>query len=1201
MTTSDDHATAAAEVFAGGGALGRLMSRVDWSATPLGPVRSWPTRLIEALRIILATKQPMVLFWGPELTMLYNEGYSAVLGILHPGALGTPAAEVFGEAWEYESGGGPLIRGVRDSRQPVGYSSRPFVFQRYGFLEKSYYDGSVQPLLLDDGQVGGVLAVVNETTARVLSERRLGLLADIGSRTAGLLTPQDVARAVAEVLQANREDVPLALLYLMGAPGELRLAASAGFSEAAVQPPESVQLQGTTGAAAGRTTVAAADGTTGATRVPGLAAALAPVVEEATPARLPGAYLAGPSAVGKEATALPDAWALPLTRASGVAGVLVVGVNPMLPATAAYREFLDVLASLVSAALSAAHAQLENRRRADELAELDRAKTAFFSNVSHEFRTPLTLMLGPVQQAIARETHPERRAELELAERNAQRLLKLVNTLLDVSRAEAGRLHAVFEPVDLAQLTAELSAMFRSAFELAGMELRIDCPPLPEPVHVDREMWEKIVLNLLSNALKFTAEGGVVVRMRAAGRWARLTVTDTGTGIPEEELPRLFERFHQVRDAESRSRSYEGSGIGLSLVKDLVELHAGTVSVTSRPDEGSEFTVDIPFGTAHLPEQQRPGVERGRPVRPPDPDALRARAVGYVGQARRWAETGPGRDADAAPSAEATGADTRPPTRTDAVSDAEPAPAPPAATPPGTEEPRHARVLVVDDNADMRSYLTGLLDPEYDVLLASDGQAALEAALARPVDLVLTDVMMPRLDGFALVQALRSHPRTTRLPIIMLTAMAGEEATVQGLETGADDYLAKPFSARQLLARVRANLELSRLREQVLEESRRHADMVSTLAQAGLKLSESLEPPQVLESAGEIVIPILADEIRIRLTDPRAAEPVFAAGDRVFDEELLDHALDAVITSGSDWGRAGLPATVLCAPLLSRGQVMGAVAIARHRGAYSQGDQRYLDALASRLALAYDNATRYQNERHLALTLQRALLPQQLPQTPGLRTASYYRASGTGAEIGGDWYDVIALSDGGMGLAIGDVMGHDVDAATVMGRLRSALRGLALDREPPEVILAKLDAYLRSLDVDHFATCLYAEYEPRTHRLSYASSGHLPPLMVAGERTGFLDVRPGTPLGLAGDAPCHHELELRPTAGLLLYTDGLVENHGLPLDTGLAALRRACATLSPPALADPKSIIGRALQLLDVPGRVDDDTALLAASVTPIA
>ncbi|MGW2325856.1 SpoIIE family protein phosphatase [Streptomyces sp. NPDC001700] len=1145
--------TAAGELFAEGGALGRVMSGIDWSATPLGVTDAWPPRLVEALRIVLFTEQPMAVFWGPDYLMLYNDGYADIIGSKHPGALGRSGLDVFPENWELSVA--PLFETVWESRKPSLVTDRSFVLQRRGFLEQSYFDVSIQPLL-DGGAVAGVLCVVTETTARVLSERRLRLLAGLGARTAGLRTPQSVARTVAEMLDIHRDDVPFTAFYLVPGPGRLQLAASAAVPAEAAREVGELRLDRVEEAASLETRLAA-------------------VVGDAAPARLPGALFSVPD---------QEALAHPLVRSGAVEGVLVMGVNPRLPATAPYQDFFEVLAATVGAALSAAHAQQEQRRRAETLAELDRAKTVFFSNISHEFRTPLTLILGPVQQALADEDRAGRRSQLELAERSALRLLKLVNTLLDVSRVEAGGLKGTFEPVDLSRTTAELAAIFHSSFDMAGLTLEVDCPPLPEPVHIDREMWEKIVLNLVSNALKFTFTGGATVRMATAGRDARLTVSDTGTGIPPEELPHLFERFHRVRGA--RSRSYEGSGIGLALVKDLVELHSGTISVTSVPGRGTEFTVEIPFGTGHLE-----GVRIGAPsVRGTTGEAERATA--YAQEAAHWFDTAPPSEPLAAQAPATAPEVPAGAPRAEAGAPEEPyAPGPPEPAPA-----RRPRLLVADDNADVRSYLGDLLGRDHDVLLAADGRAALDTALERPVDLVLTDVMMPRLDGFGLVRALRADPRTTRLPIIMLTARAGEESTVRGLGAGADDYLAKPFSARQLLARVGANLELSQLRERVLSDSRRQTDMLTSLSQASLQLSDTLDPPQVLDTAGELLVPALADEIRIRLADPRAERPVYAAGEPVVPDDRLDRALAESLLAGATPEPPATGGTLLSVPLLAHGRMLGALAVARREGAYTMADRQYLQGVAGRLALAYDNAARFRNERHLAMTLQRALLPQHLPQMPGLHTASYYEASASGAEIGGDWYDVIALPDGEMGLTIGDVMGHDVDAATVMGRLRSTLRGFALDRASPGVLLGKLDAYLRSLDVDHFATCLYAVYEPRTRRLRYAASGHLPPLLVADGTTSFLEVYPNAPLGLAHDPPVGHETRLPPGAGLLLFTDGLVENSQLPLDDGLAALRRACDGLTTPALADPQAIIDRALGLLDIPGRVDDDTALLAAS-----
>lgn len=413
-----------------------------------------------------------------------------------------------------------------------------------------------------------------------------------------------------------------------------------------------------------------------------------------------------------------------------------------------------------------------------KLGELDAAKTAFFSNVSHEFRTPLTLMLGPLEDSLVDPVEPpsaRQRARLTLAHDNALRLLKLVNALLDFSRLEAGRMQASFAPTDLAGLTAELAAMFHSAVDRSGLELEIDCPPLSAPIWVDRDAWEKIVPNLVSNAFKFTPAGRIVVRVREVEACAVLEVIDTGVGIPADQIPAIFDRFHRVPG--TTGRTHEGTGIGLSLVRELVELHGGRVTADSAVGRGTTFRVEIPKGSAHLP----PESVSQTPATPGGDRAIRA----HVAEAARWG-----------------------------IEAVTPAPAP---SPPDPGRPR-ARVLVVDDNPDLREYMTALLAPAYDVGTAVDGRAALEAVRADLPDIVVSDVMMPRLDGFGLVRALRAEPRTAALPVLLLSARAGEEAAVEGLDTGADDYLVKPFSARELLARVRTHVQLAQTRRAWIAE-----------------------------------------------------------------------------------------------------------------------------------------------------------------------------------------------------------------------------------------------------------------------------------------------------------------------------------------------------------------------------------------------
>ncbi|MFE8957431.1 SpoIIE family protein phosphatase [Streptomyces iakyrus] len=1171
MARPDDPRAAAARMFAEAGAFGELLAGIEWAATPLGPPKSWSGPLVDTLRLMLTSEHGMALYWGPEFATLYNLGAALIPGAKHPWALGKPYKEVFPEVWAPVSS---HFHYVIDTRKSMLISDEPLLMERHGFPEQCYFDSSFQPVLLDDGTAGGVLQILTETTGRVLGERRLRLLSEAGARTAGLPTPGEVARVVAEVLGSYPEEIPFLGLYLASEPGVLRPAASAGLQQA----PEAVSQS-------------VADGSE-------VAARLAQVVADGAPATLPAAAFTGGNTAGRHAAAsrLPveQVLALPLDCAGQVGGVLVVGVNPCFPPAGTYRDFLEVLAASVAGALAAALAHDEQRRRAEALAELDRAKTTFFANVSHELRTPLTLLLGPLQQTLADEDRPERREQLELAERGALRLLKQVNTLLDVARAEAGQIRPALEPVDLARATAELAGVFRSAFEAAGLTLEVDCPPLSKPVSLDREMWEKIILNLLSNALKFTFTGGARVQVAAAGDRARLTVTDTGTGIPADELPRLFERFHRVRGA--RSRSHEGSGLGLVLVKDLVEAHGGTVGVDSRPGQGTTVTVDLPFAAAHRPRPNPAADSVGFPG-----ETLReggggrsGRAAAYVDEALGWLAAEP------APAAPSPSAHTPP---APATHDAPPAPATDGPGPHETDRPRRARLLVVDDNADMRAYLTQLLDPDYDVLLAADGRAALETALAQPVELVLSDVMMPHMDGFELVRALRADPRTARLPIVLLTARAGEEESVQGRQAGADDYLAKPFSARQLLARVRTGLELSWLREQVLTETRDQLAVLATLADAGLRLSATLDPDHILQTAGQILLPDFADQISIHLTAaapaPAQPPPAYIAGAPLLAREALAGAATHAIngTAPAPAGPHPPPAAVLALPLHAHDRTLGALVLVRHTD-YSAVEHKYLENLAHRLALAYDNATRYRNERRLALTLQRALLPHRLPEVPGVRLATHYGASNRGAEVGGDWYDVLALPDGAVGLAIGDVMGHDVEAAIVMGQLRSALHSLAMEGAGPAQVLARLDAYLQSLAAERFATCLYAVYDPHRHSLRYAAGGHLPPLLVAAE-TAYLELPPALPLGL-GSTPVDREVAFPPGTSLLLYTDGLVENRALSLDDCLASLCRTCGALPVTARTDPQRIIERALELLNVPDRVDDDTALLAATAEPI-
>lgn len=750
--------------------MGERVRALEWSTTPLGPIDEWPHHLRLAVSICLNSGLPIALYWGPEFTLIYNDAWTPIPGDKHPWALGRPAHEVWPEIWDVIR---PNFQQVIATGEAYSATDALFFMRRHGYTEECYFDYTLGPICGTEGAVDGIFNAAMETTYRVLGERRTRLLRELAEHTAPARSPEEACALAAETFSAATQDVPFALLYLVDADG--RHAGLAGIVGIASDGPASPLVVDLDGADTDSWPLAAVARTGEPQLVSDLASRFG---------RLPGGSWPEPSG---QALVLPIGAAGP----GRLAGFLVAGISPRRALDADYRSFFELAAGHLATALTNARAYQMERQRAEALAELDRAKTAFFSNVSHEFRTPLTLILGPLEDLLAQEQIPAGIQEsLTVVHRNSLRLMRLVNTLLDFSRIEAGRVRASYEPTDLAALTADLVSSFRSACEKAGLQLVVDCPPLPEPVYVDGDMWEKIVLNLVSNAFKFTFEGEIKVKLHADGDHCELSVRDTGIGIPEAELPRIFERFY--RPKEARGRTFEGTGIGLALVQELAKLHGGSVRVQSDVGKGSTFTVTLPFGTAHLPAD-RIGVAQ-------QPSSMSMGARPYVEEARQWFVR------DKA-SGESTAAPLLAPDRAMEVP-----PSDARQDRPGVERPQ---VLLADDNADMREYVRRLLASRYEVEVVSDGQAALEAARRSRPALVLADVMMPRLDGFALLRTLRADPRLRTVPVVLLSARAGEESRVEGLEAGADDYLIKPFSARELLARGTVNLELVRLREEV--------------------------------------------------------------------------------------------------------------------------------------------------------------------------------------------------------------------------------------------------------------------------------------------------------------------------------------------------------------------------------------------------
>ncbi|MET0383602.1 MAG: ATP-binding protein [Burkholderiaceae bacterium] len=750
--------------------MAELIRRKDWAGTALGPVADWPQSLRTTVSLCLASNFPINIVWGPGRVQIYNDGYRVVCGEAHPRALGEDYSATWASAWP--AIGEPFERALAGETSYL--ENQRMFLTRNGYLEETFFTFSHSPIRAEDGAIGGLFHPVTETTATMLLERRTRALRDLATAIEEIDAAGSLPGVVVDVLGRHPYDVPFLLVYEADGRGGYRLSASGGVAASGAS---------TVALPAQRVADCARDGHVAVFAVGDL-----PGFAEARSRGPCGPYDEAPSRVFMLTLAIPGLGQPPM--------VLIAGVSSRLPLDDAYLDFIRMMASSLTGLLGSVRALEDERRRAEALAAIDQAKTAFFSNVSHEFRTPLTLLLGPLEDVLAQaDALPAReRARLDVAHRNALRLLRLVNSLLDFSRMESGRVDAEFEAADLAAVTADVASVFRSATERAGLSLEIAAQPLAKPVDLDPALWETILLNLLSNAFKFTFKGGIRVEVDADpdGSGARVRVIDSGTGIPAPEIPRLFDRFHRV--AGARGRSFEGSGIGLALVHELVQLHRGRIEVRSDLGRGTTFTLHLPFSDKAWPPDRRGSAARRK----------KARAEAFVQEAVRWL---PADAAAPASRAEDAGAD------------------------------EVGTVLLADDNADMRDYVAGLLGERgLAVVAVPDGQRALDAARARAPDLILSDVMMPGLDGFQLLEAVRGDAGLRDTPVILLSARAGQEARIEGMSAGADDYLTKPFTARELVARVMANLKLNRARRQAAAEVAKSEAQLRTIFESSYQL-----------------------------------------------------------------------------------------------------------------------------------------------------------------------------------------------------------------------------------------------------------------------------------------------------------------------------------------------------------------------------
>ena len=812
MTTSERPREPTYTLFNGPGATPGLLAGLDWAATPLGPVDAWSNPLRQAVRLILTSRMPMAIWWAADRITLHNDSYAHLVGNKHPAGLGRPAAEAWAEAW---SELGPLADAVMRAGESTFSERLMLLIDRHGYLEETYWTSSFSPIRDEHDDTSlGVLVVASDVTDQVVGARRLETVRQLGTLSAashggGL---EQACKSAIGVLSANRQAVPFATIHIIDRKTQrARLAASYGIGEGtALNPLPEFDLD--------------------------LAQSLAAVVESGSKLLVTGlressSDLLEPGPLGP---ALPDAaMLLPIRERNGrgVVAVVTLGVNPYRAVDDVYLAFFQLVTRQLHVAIGDAQAYEVEVQRADALTELDEDRTRFYQNASHELRTPVTLVLGPLRAVLEDPTNLpyQHRQRLLSVQRAALRLRKLVDNMFQFSRVQTDELVPVLEPTDLATLTAELASMFRSVAEQAGLSFVIDVSQVTEPIDVDREMWSEIVSNLLSNAMKFTHEGGIEVQLTPSIDRVVLEVRDTGIGIPPEDQAHVFERFKQV--VGQSGRSSEGAGIGLALVRALAQALGGDVSVTGQVGRGSRFRVEIPARTASdqitLDPPNRLGTWSAEP---------------YLAEIDSWSEH---LDAEVL--------------RQAAVAD------------------RVGRLLLVEDNADMRGYLLRLLaDEGWEVEAVGDVESAL---VARLPDIVVSDVMLPGRSGLDLVRMLRADENTARLPVILLTARFGADAAAEGLAAGADDYVVKPFDPAELLARVRTHHELAQLREIAVHRAESRAENLQLALSTNRRIGVAIGVLMVAE----------------RLTHEQAFDRLREASQRS-NRKLRDVAEDVILT-----------------------------------------------------------------------------------------------------------------------------------------------------------------------------------------------------------------------------------------------------------------------------------------------------------------
>lgn len=719
-----------------------MLDAREWESTSLGAASQWPEELRFAVTTVMPSGVPMMIWWGPDLIQIYNEAYVQLLGNKHPASMGQPAEKCWAEAWDSIR---PAVHAVLATGHASFDDALPLWIDRHGFTEETHWSLSLSPIRQHGtGVILGLLCATTEKTDDVMTRRRLRSLRVLGevSTSQGTVEASDAAM---ETMTGMDFDIRSAVLYCAEPDGDPEPIAWTASS--AVDGPEE--------ALARITSMVAECAATGQPRE------VDDTLRESA-----------------ERTLGPDLLCLPVNSRDGaLTAALVLELSPHLPFDDQFRTYIDlVVAQFHRIVVDTASYDLE-KSQLKKLAEMDQAKSRLFQNISHEFRTPLTMIHGPQQSLLNRaglNLSDDERADLEAAVRATERLQRLVDGLLEVARGQADRIVTTADATNVPSLTEDGVAMFRAAAEDAGLDLSLvvseDFPPA---LLIDRELWMRVLLNLVSNAVKYTAAGSIKVDLCYAQGDVILAVTDTGVGIAEDDLPYIFDRFHQAQTRPVRGDA--GSGIGLALVAELLRAVGGAARVESVVGKGTVATVRHPAQlTSATPASRSCRTERQLASERHEIDTL-----------------------------------TRPIELDDAGTD--------------DDTPGRGRVLVVEDNHDLRKYISRLLrSAGWSVTATDTAEAAQEAIEGQ--DVVLSDIMLPGMSGLDLVRWVRTQADVRWTPVLLLTARADTESVVEGLTAGADDFVTKPFDPDELLARVATHMELSLLRKVVMDEAEDRAE-----------------------------------------------------------------------------------------------------------------------------------------------------------------------------------------------------------------------------------------------------------------------------------------------------------------------------------------------------------------------------------------